>query len=179
MATTKQRVAAKANIKKAQRKWRSMSARAHSLVQPEGRGRKRPGAGGGRFYRIEVRPKSEFVTFRTQDVGEKGGLERIAGKRRSGSWDTATWLIEKKAAHVNSKEQLVIDDPRAKTALKQIRGPIVHKKGDVFSAHPRKNVPEKSKPTLAERRARNANIKKAQAARRKKSRGRARESIYL
>jgi hypothetical protein len=166
MATQKQQIAARQNIKKAQAKWESMSKREHSLAQPEGHGRKRPGMGGkGRFYRIEVRPKSEFVTFRTQDVGEKGGLERIAGKRRSGSWDTATWLVEKKAAHMNNREQLVIDDPRAKTALKQIRGPIIHKKGDVFSALPRKNVPEATKPTTAQKRAQTTNIKKAQRAR--------------
>ncbi len=114
--------------------------------QTEEKGRKKPGTGGqGRFYRIEVRPKSEFATFRTQDVGKRGGLERIAGKRRSGSWDTATWLVEKDKAHVGNNGKLVIDDPKAKTALKQIRGPIMHKKGDVFTAKPRKNVPEISK----------------------------------
>ena len=85
MATAKQIAAAKQNIKKAQKAWQEMSQRQHSLAQPEGRGRKRPGAGGGEFYRIEVRPKGEFVTFRTQDIGKKGGIERLAGKRQSGS----------------------------------------------------------------------------------------------
>ncbi len=166
MATTKQKVAARANIKKAQAKWKSMTPRQHSSAQPEGRARKRPGAGGGKFYRIEIRPKSEFVTFRTQDVGKKGGLERIAGKRPSGSWDTATWLVAKELAHL-AGGRLVIDDPKARTALKQIRGPIFHKKADVFHAHPVKNVPESAKPTPAQRRAQRENIKKAQAARRK------------
>src|SRR5205809_957840 len=86
-----ERSSAKKNIKKAQKAWKNMSSRQHALAQPEGRARKRPGAGGGEFFRIEVRPKSEFVTFRTQDVGDKGGIERLAGKRSSGSWDTATW----------------------------------------------------------------------------------------
>src|SRR5207248_2272933 len=109
--------------------------RQHSLAQPEGRGRKRPGTGGGgRFYRIEVRPKQEFVTFRTQDVGDRGHLERVAGKRSSGSWDTATWLISKEDAH-RQGDTLVIDDPKVKASLidkKQIRGKIIHKKGDIF-----------------------------------------------
>src|SRR6185369_5687998 len=62
--------------------------------------RKAPGMGGhGRFYRIEVRPKGEFVTFRTQDVGKRDGLERVAGRHPGGSWETATWLVEKKDAH--------------------------------------------------------------------------------
>jgi len=167
MATIKQHVAARKNIKKAQAAWKGMTKRQHSLAQPQGRARKKPGAGGGQFYRIEVRPKSDFVTFRIQDVGKKGGLERLAGKRSSGSWDTVTWLIQKDAAHVGSNGQLMIDDPRVKTALKQIRGPIMHKKGDVFTALPRRNVPESAKPTLAQRRAQRQNIKKAQAARRK------------
>jgi hypothetical protein len=51
--------------------------------------RKKPGsAGKGDYYHIEVRPKSEFVSFRTQDVGRKGHIQRVAGKRSSGSWST-------------------------------------------------------------------------------------------
>lgn len=164
MVTQKQRIAAKRNIKKAQQKWQSMSKRQHSLAQPEGRGRKRPGAGGGNFYRIQIRPKSGFTTFRTQDVGKKGNLERVAGKRSSGSWDTVTWLISKEDAHIKG-ENLIIDDPKVKTLLKQIRGQIIHKKGDVFTALPRRNVPEREKPTQAQKRAQMRNIRLAQAAR--------------
>lgn len=166
MATPKQRAAAARNIKKAQSAWRAMTPRARALAAPQGRARKRPGPGGGKFYRIEVRPKRDFVTFRTQDVGEAGGLERIAGQRSSGRWDTVTWLIEKHCAHVTNGK-LIIDDAKIKTALKQLRGPIVHQKGDVFAAKPRRNVSEAEKPTAAQRRARRANIKKAQAARKK------------
>ena len=126
---------------------------------------KRTGTTGkGHFYRIVLRPKDRFVTFRNQDVGEKGGLERLAGKRSSGSWDTVTWLISKDKATLKNG-QLVITDPKANTVLKQIKGPIYHVKGDIFRAHPR-NVPEKDKPTPAMRRARRENIKKAQQARR-------------
>ena len=128
--------------------------------------RKAPGSTGkGKFFRIEVRPKREFSSFRNQDVGKRGGLERLAGHRKSGSWDTVTWLIGKDKAHV-AGGKLVITDPKAKSVLKQIEGPIVHVKADIFRAHP-KNVPEKDKPTPAMRRAQKANIKKAQAARRK------------
>jgi hypothetical protein len=116
-----------------------------------------------------VRPKTEFKTFRTQDVGESGHLERIAGKRSSGSWDTASWLVNKEDAHMNSKEKLIIDNPKVRTLLKQIRGYIKLVKGDVFASKPRRNVPEKEKPTLRQRRAQTMNIKKAQTVRRKKS----------
>jgi hypothetical protein len=43
-----------------------------------------------------VRSKNQFETFRTQDVGKAGGLERLAGKRKNCSWDTVTWLVDKK-----------------------------------------------------------------------------------
>ncbi len=128
--------------------------------------RKAPGSTGkGRFYRINVRPKGEFRSFRIQDVGKKGGLERLTGRRTSGSWDTVTWLVEKSKAHVKAGH-LIIDNPKDRSILKQIKGHIYHVKGDIFRAHP-KNVPEAAKPTPAMRRAQKANIKKAQAARRK------------
>ncbi len=167
MATTKQRQAARKNIRKAQSRWRSMSARQHARSQPEGRKRQRPGAGGGTFYRIEVRPKSEFVSFRTQDVGRHGHIERVAGRRSSGSWSTAAWLIAKQDAHV-SGGKLVADTGDARRLLKQLGSTPVRRSGDRFHAKNRPNVPERAKPTAAQRRARSANIKKAQAARRRK-----------
>lgn len=167
MATIKQKRAAKKNIKKAQAKWQDMTHRQHALAQPEGRDRKKPGTTGkGKFFRIEVRPKNEFKTFRVQDVGKKGGLERLAGKRSSGSWDTVAWLVSKEDAKIKNKE-LVIKDVHAKTVLKNLRGPIVWIKGDIFKAYPRANVPERLKPTLAMRKAQMTNIRKAQLARKK------------
>ncbi|MBI5456625.1 hypothetical protein HY969_02695 [Candidatus Kaiserbacteria bacterium] len=162
----KRLAAARKNIQKAHAAWKTMSHRERALAQPQGRGRKKPGSTGrGNFYRVVVRPKDDFVTFRVQDVGEKGGLERLAGKRSSGSWDTVAWLVSKKDAHIDAHGRLKITGP-ARTALKHIRGHIVHVKGDIFKAHPARNVPEAAKPTPAMRRAQKANIKKAQAARR-------------
>lgn len=168
MATRKQSRAARKNIKKAQARWKSMTQRQHSLAQPQGRNRKKPGTTGkGKFFRIEIRPKSEFKTFRIQDVGKKGGLERLAGKRSSGSWDTVAWLVSKANAKIRNRE-LIIKDVHAKTVLKNLSGPIHRIKGDIFKAHPRANVPERLKPTPAMKRAQMANIKKAQRARRNK-----------
>jgi hypothetical protein len=168
MPTKKQTAAAKKNVKKAQNVWRSMTHRQRALAQPQGRARRKPGTTGeGAFYRVEVRPKSAFTSFRTQDVGEKGGLERLAGRRKSGSWDTATWLISKDKAHLDARGQLIIDDKKALSVLEQIDGPIRHVRGDIFKAHPR-NVPEKDKPTLAMKRAQARNLTKAQTKRKKK-----------
>jgi len=165
MATDKQRQAAQANIKKAQSAWKSMSSRQHSLAQPKGRKRVKPGTKGeGDYFRIVVRPKEQFVTFRNQDVGKPGGLQRLAGKRSSGSWSTQAWLVSKDDAHIEHDE-LVPDSKDAKDLLSKLGSKPVHEKGDVFSAKDRRNVPEKEKPTAAQKRARASNIKKAQAAR--------------
>jgi hypothetical protein len=165
MATAKQKEAARKNIKKAQQAWKSMSSRAHSRAQPEGKGRAKPGSTGeGEYYHIEVRPKDEFVSFRTHDIGEKGGIQRVGGKRSSGSWDDQKWLISKEHAHIENGK-LVPDTQDAREALERLGSKPVHIRGDRFKAKPRPNVPEKEKPTPAQRRAQKSNIKKAQAAR--------------
>ena len=165
MATERQRQAAKKNIKKAQARWRTMSSRQHSLAQPEGRTRKKPGSTGkGEYYHVEVRPKSGFVSFRTQDMGKRSHIQRVAGKRSNGSWDTVMWLIGKEDAHVQNGK-LVADTKDAKDVLEQLGAKPVHVRGDRFEAKPRPNVPEHAKPTPAQQRARRENIKKAQAAR--------------
>src|SRR3989338_7365697 len=159
MTTSKQKIAAKKNVKKAQEKWKSMTHRQHALAQPQGRDRKKPGTTGkGKFFRIEIRPKNEFKTFRIHDVGKKGGLERLAGKRSSGSWDTVAWLVSKKDAKIRNRE-LIIKEIHAKTVLKNLSGPIMRVKGDIFRAHSRANVPERSKPTAAMRLAQRTNKK--------------------
>ncbi len=137
------------------------------------RRRAKPGAkGGGRFFHIEVRPSNEFVAFRVQDVGEPGGVERVAGQRANGSWDTAKWLIEKTHAHIEDG-RLVPDSAEARKMFKSLGSAPVHVEGDRFKAKPRRDIPEREKPTPAMRRAQLANIKKAQAAQRKRRAARA------
>lgn len=127
-----------------------------------------PGSTGkGKFFHIQVRPKYEFTTFRVQDVGEKGGLERLAGKRPgpNGTWDTVTWLVSKEDAFIDAYGHLKMKG-KAKTLLKQFKGKITHVKADIFKAHER-NVREADKPTPAMKRAQKTNIKKAQSARKR------------
>ncbi|MEW6128854.1 MAG: hypothetical protein AB1757_17585 [Acidobacteriota bacterium] len=166
MTTTKQKQAAKKNVKKAQKAWQEMSSRERARAQPEGHERQKPGTTGeGDYFHIEVRPKGEFVTFRTQDVGERGGIERVSGKGESGSWDTQKWLINKEHAHLEDGK-LIPDTDDARQVLEVLGSEPVHIRGDRFKATPRPNVPEKDKPTPAQKRARQSNIQKAQAARR-------------
>ena len=130
--------------------------------------RAKPGSrGGGRFFHIELRPSNQFVAFRVQDVGAPGGVERVAGQRASGSWDTAKWLVEKSHAHVEDG-QLIADSLEAEKLFKSLGSAPVQVAGDRFRARPRRDIPEAERPTLAMRKAQLANIKKAQAAVRKR-----------
>lgn len=166
MATVRQKSAARQNVRKAGRAWQSMSPRSRARAQPAGRARAKPGSrGGGDFFHIEVRPKREFRTFRVQDVGKRGGIERVAGKRASGSWSTQKWLIGKEHAH-RERSRLVADSADARKVLRLLGAEPRHIGGDRFRAADRPNVPERKKPTTAQRRARIGNIRKAQAARR-------------
>ncbi|MBS0534023.1 MAG: hypothetical protein JSR72_08195 [Proteobacteria bacterium] len=133
------------------------------------RKRAKPGSrAGGAFFHIEVRPARDFVQFRMQDVGATGGVERLAGQRANGSWDTQKWLIAKAHAHFEGGT-LVADSREAAKVLKSLGSPPLHVGGDRFKARPRRDIPEAEKPTPAMRRAQLTNIKKAQAASRRKA----------
>lgn len=169
MATKKQTEAARENIKNAQKTWQAMSSPTRARSQPEGRARAKPGSTGeGEYYHVEVRPKEQFTSFRTQDVGREGHAQRVAGRRKSGSWDTQKWLISKSDAHVENGK-LVADEPEAKKIFDSLGSEAEQVEADRFKARPRRNIPEREKPTPAQRRARMKNIRKAQAVRRKRA----------
>ncbi len=168
MRTDAQIVAARRNIRRAQVVWRSMSRGFRSRAQSEGRRRAKPGSTGrGAYFHVEVRPKTEFRSFRVQDVGRRGHSQRVAGRRVSGSWATQKWLISKQDAHVE-RNTLVGDSASARKILHQLGSPARRVQGDRFKAKDRPNVPERMKPTAAMQRARMRNIRKAQAARSKR-----------
>src|SRR5207247_11480522 len=129
----------------------SMSPSQHAQAQPEGQGRKKPGRSGqGNYYHVGVRSKRDFVTFRTQDVGDPGHIERVAGKRSSGLWDTVKWLISKEDAHIEG-EKLIPDTDDAREVLAEVGSGPVQIEGDGFEAKPRPNVAERERPTAAQR----------------------------
>ena len=129
------------------------------------RRRAKPGSSGkGRFFHIQVRPKSQFARFRVQDIGARGGIERVSGQRGNGSWDTVKWLVEKTHAHIHGG-RLVADTAEARKLLRSLGSTPVQTAGDRFRAKPRTNIPESEKPTRKQRRASLKNIRKAQQAR--------------
>lgn len=156
MTIPKQKSSASRSIVKTGKAWLVKTSPEHRRAKPGTTGE-------GNYYRIEVRPKGEFTMFRYHDIGSPGQIQRLAGRRTSGSWDDQAWLIEKHMAH-REGDRLIADNPDAKKVLETI-GPAMHVKGDVFRGHPRRNVPESDKPTKAQRRAQTENIKKAQEAR--------------
>lgn len=126
--------------------------------------RAKPGSSGkGRFFHIQVRPKSQFARFRVQDIGARGGIERVSGQRANGSWDTVKWLVEKTHAHIYAG-RLVADTAEARKLLRSLGSTPVQTAGDRFRAKPRINIPEREKPTPKQRRASLKNIRKAQRA---------------
>jgi len=136
-----------------------------SSPKPQRKRRAKPGSTGeGDYYRIELRPSSDFNFFRNHDVGDKGHLIRVAGKRTSGSWDTVAWLVSKEDSHIEG-ETLIGDSEDAKQLIESLGTKPKHVKGDIFEAKDRPNVPEKKKPTEAQKKAWAENIKKAQAVR--------------
>ena len=136
-----------------------------SSTKPQRKRRAKPGSTGeGDYYRIELRPSSDFNFFRNHDVGHKGHLIRVAGRRSIGSWDTVAWLVGKEDAHVEG-DTLVADSEDAKQLIEGLGSVPKHIKGDIFEAKDRPNVPERKKPTEAQKKAWAANIKKAQQAR--------------
>jgi hypothetical protein len=132
----------------------------------------------GRYFHIAVRPAREFVRFRVQDIGRRGGVQRLAGQRANGSWDTQKWLIEKTDAHVEN-DQLVADTAEARKVIANLGATPVRVAGDRFRAKPRRNIPEAEKPTPAMRRAQMKNIKKAQAAVRQRKGVRSRKAVTV
>ena len=126
--------------------------------------RAKPGSSGkGRFFHIQVRPKSQFARFRVQDIGARGGIERVSGQRANGSWDTVKWLVEKTHAHIHGG-RLIADTAEARKLLRSLGSTPVQTAGDRFRARPRTNIPEREKPTPKQRRASLKNIRKAQQA---------------
>jgi hypothetical protein len=100
----------------------------------DGKKREKPGASGeGQYYHIEIRPAGPFTSFRTQDVGEKGGIQRVAGQREDGSWDTQKWLISKDLAHVE-QGRLIPDHEDAREVLDELGSAPVLIEGDRFRA---------------------------------------------
>ena len=133
--------------------------------------RRKPGSTGkGGYYHVEVRPGEKFVTFRTQDVGRRGQIQRVAGQRFSGYWTTVKWLIAKEEAHVQDAK-LVPDTKAAKEVIEQLGSPPVHWIGDRFRAKPNPNTAESTDLTVNRKVEVKESNKKAPTGRRKKVTG--------
>ena len=117
MVNSKQKQTPQRNADKEQKFWKGMPHRMRALAEPSGKKRAKPGTKGeGDYFRIVVRPKGDFVFFRYHDVGTPGHIQRLTGKRSSGSWDTQAWLISKSDAHIEN-DKLVPDSENAKELL--------------------------------------------------------------
>ena len=102
--------------------------------QPTETKRQKPGSQGeGNYYHIEILSDSGLTSFRTQDVGDPGHIQRVAGRRASGQWVTVKWLIGKEDAHL-SGDHLVPDSKDAKDLIEQLGMQPMHISVDRFKA---------------------------------------------
>jgi hypothetical protein len=107
--------------------------------------RKKPGSTGeGDYYHVELTSTRGFEAFRTQDVGRRGHIQRVAGKKADGgSWQTVKWLIGKKDAHRRGN-RLVPDSKGAKDVIEDLGVQPVHISGDRFKVNVRAGSGKKS-----------------------------------
>jgi hypothetical protein len=67
------------------------------------------------YYRIKVRPKNQFSTFRIEHLTENDSIQ-ITGRLADGSWGTQQWLINKGDVRLEDG-RLVADDDRIQDAI--------------------------------------------------------------
>lgn len=192
MATARQKSAGRKNIRKAQKARRAKKsatrrvaartktttrsktkaktgvrtkvAKAKPRAKTTARRRTKSAARRRGFFHIEVQPKEAFVEFKTQDIGSKGGIERVAGKRAGGAWSTQEWLIAKDQAHVE-RGMLIGDTVDARRVLTMLGTEPRHIKADRFTIHGHTGMPADVSPTLAPRRAGLTNVQAPQKGR--------------
>ena len=115
------------------------AARQRAVAPAEGLKHPRPGTTGeGHYYQIEILSRRNFVEFRTEEIGRKGHIQRVAGQRPNGSWETVRWLIAKSDADVEDG-QLVPKTANARKVFKELGSAPVHVKGDRFKTTARRN----------------------------------------
>ena len=85
------------------------------------------------YYRVIVRPDTQFTSFRIQDVGQPGGLMRVAGRRSNGSWATQSWLVSKTMAHPDNGI-LIPDHDDARDLFGQLPHTPKLQSGNIYSA---------------------------------------------
>lgn len=102
--------------------------------------------GSGRYFHVEVRPKTDFNAFYTKDVGRTGHSLLVLGrKKKDGKWAAHLWLINKKDAYITESGKLDSEDRRVKQILDYVDGDLVHKEKDTFyvrSQRSLKKIPE-------------------------------------
>jgi hypothetical protein len=67
------------------------------------------------YYRIKVRSKNQFSTFRIEHLTENDSIQ-ITGRLADGSWGTQQWLINKGDVRLENGI-LVADDDRIQEAI--------------------------------------------------------------
>lgn len=105
------------------------------------------------------------MEIRTHDL--ELGIERVAGKRAGGSWNSREWLIAKDQAHVE-RGMLIGDTVDARRVLTVLGKEPRRIKADRFTIHGPSGMPADARPSLVRRR---GGLTHAQAQRSARNRG--------
>ncbi len=87
--------------------------------------------GQGEYFRIIIRPSSDFIKLRMEASADADVIQQINGKRADGRWNTQSWLIHKSAAHLEA-DKLVADNQHAKKLLQALDHKMVLIEKDTF-----------------------------------------------
>lgn len=87
----------------------------------------------GQQLRIRLKKPSQFSKFRTQDVGLKGRLQRLAGYSKRTGWTTQSWRLNlndyrNKSQIINQIKKLRILNSKKKEAIKKVRKYMLRRK---------------------------------------------------
>ena len=85
----------------------------------------------GQYFIIIIRPRDEFVKFKSDPVSGEGMLQQIHGQNSKKQWSTQSWLISKEGATVN-KGKLVSTSHHVSKLLRAIGGKITKLSDDTF-----------------------------------------------
>lgn len=115
-----------------QAKERFTAAKVQTTVKPERRTKNLENRfEEGTYYRIIMRPRSNFVSVRSETPTGLNKIQQINGKAPNGQWSTQSWLVRKDGARIEN-EVLIGDTKAIRSLLKALNGIVQRTKGDEF-----------------------------------------------
>lgn len=120
-------LATKASLKKIQ----TLVNNPKLLPFTERRLQKIPRFNEGEYFRIIVRPRKKFLTFKSEPISSDGMLQQIHGQLPDKRWSTYAWLVNKQGAKAQEKT-LVATTTSVTHLFRALNKKIIHVKDDTY-----------------------------------------------